>query len=181
MKKIRKSKGQVLVEFPIALWLGFIVFALPLTALATFTYRACSVYFAVRDTCKRAARADTYTDAKAIAATTWAKDISAWTGISGTENITILAQSTGLAFDNGTQLLPTPAAVKAFMQADAYHATYAANSYSFLMVLNATTTLDPLLPCNSAWFGLSVPGLNAPFTLTTNYQTVVENRVGMKS
>jgi hypothetical protein len=179
MSKTRTSKGQSLVELPAGMLLLLVAFAFPLMALASFSYRASLLYFATRDTCAKAAKAQSFTLANTAASASWSNDLGAWTGMTGTESLLVVAcpTPTGLAAGKTQQTFSTPAAVNTFMTATGYNS----NNYIYLMNLTAQTSLNPLLPVGSSWMGFSIPGLNAPYSLTSGYQTYIENPTGMKN
>jgi hypothetical protein len=168
-----RKKGSILAEFPAAMYVIFFGMLLPLIGLTVIGYRVACVYFAVRDSCYKAAKSGTFgsllipNSAVYNANAAWTTDTAAWSGIAtnSTETIYIVTHPI-----NGSA--ETVQAVKL-----AAPPNTTLNMY--FIRLTASAQIQPFF-YSSSWMGLgAVPGLNAPFPLTITYQYYAENPTGL--
>lgn len=134
--------------------------------LSSITYRAMLLYFATRDSCIRAAKAPTFTDARARATLYFNRAVAGFSEISGTQNIVILIKPipTGAPTQRST---PVP--------------TGQINTTSNLYFIRETVTgrISPLVAMTGGFFGLSIPGLTTAFPINMRYDALVENPNGL--
>jgi len=150
------------------MYLVFFGLLVPLIGLATFGYRVAMIYFAVRDTCYKAAKSSTFTNAGLNAASVWTSDTSAWFGISAgsTEQIFIVTQPIA----GGAE---TVQAVKLAAPPNTQ-----VNMYFIRLIANCQ--IAPFFPLNGwTYQGLNIPGLTTSFPVTMKYQYYVENTSGL--
>ena len=149
---------------PAGLWFLFVGFALPMICLASMLLRASFFYFAVRDTCYKAAKSQSFTQAQTNANAAWTADVAAWTGLSGTQTTQIVVQS--LSTNNQTTSTVPLATVDT------------QNNLYFIKIIG-TGTISPLVAMTAPPFGLNIPGLTAPYNLTMIDQKYAENPNGL--
>src|SRR6516225_193601 len=142
----RSRNGSLIAEAPITIWFLFIGLAFPLLILATLTYRIVMLDFTVRDSCSRAARADSYTEAREIARNTFSTDMAAFTGLKGTESICIIVKPL-----NGDPPTDEPEGIM-LGGIDTVNNVY-------LLKTTAKAEVSPLFTIGGSWMGLKVPGL----------------------
>lgn len=155
-----------MAEMPAGMILLFIGLGIPLIIMASVAYRAVLLHFGTRDCAIKGARQNTFTKAQTTATTTFSRDINAFTGISGTENLVVVVKP--LAGGPSTaQAGPLPA--------------NSVDKSKFLYFLRATATgqVEPLTWCKNGWMGMNVPGLTGPFPLTITSEAYVENPDGL--
>lgn len=159
------SRGYSLAELPAGMLFLFVGIAIPLLILCSITYRASLLYFACRDSCIRAAKAPTWTEAVSRAATSFNRNVSAFTEISGTHQIRIVIKPV-----NGTSpsLVTGPISQASLNKTD--------NLYFIRETV--TGTVSPLIAMGG-YFGMNIPGLTAPFSLTVKADALVENPDGL--
>jgi hypothetical protein len=173
--KYRRSTGASILETPGVLMLIFLGFCFPLIGLITFTYRASLLWFCVRDVCYKAATSPSFTsgtnsgnNAQDNGLAAWKQDVGAWTGITPLSNPSITIIIT--ANPAGTTTTSTSALTAV---------NTAANIY-FIQV-TGSASIQPLL--GTGWLLLfmhvSIPGLNAPYTVSMTQQVYVENPNGL--
>jgi hypothetical protein len=169
--KRKRRKGSILAEMPATMYLIFFGLLLPLIGMATIGYRISLAYFAVKDSCYKAAKSATFStppnSAVSNAAAAWAQDTAAWNGITGTYTISIVTQpiAGGTETISTTKLPTTPAPNTAL------------NMYFIRLV--ATCQVQPFFPAPGGWMGLQVPGLTKAYPMTMKYQYYVENTAGL--
>jgi hypothetical protein len=172
--KYRRTKGASILETPGVIMLIFLGFCFPLIGLMTFSYRASLLWFSVRDAAYAAATQANFTsgmgptgkqNAQDQAVATWNRDTASWTGITpaaGSPAITIIIT----ANPAGTTTTSTTKLAKVDTSANIY-----------FMQTTGTATIQPLL--GTGWLllfmNVSVPGLNAPYTVSMTQQVYVEN------
>lgn len=161
----RNRKGTAIAEMPASLYLIFIGLLIPFIGLVTFGVRGALIYFSVRDTCYHAAKASTFTNAKAIAATTWANDLKLWGGSTGTQTTYVVVHQL-----SGTDPPPSVSPLPASPAPDPTKANY------FIRVV-ANCSIQPLF--GGSWQGMQVPGLTVPYNLQMNYEYYAENPSGL--
>jgi hypothetical protein len=161
----RNSKGSLLAEYPAVLWMLFIGIAIPMILIASCAYRGLLFYFAVRDSCYKAAKAPSFSQAQASATTTFNIEVAGWHGISGTETIFIMTKPL-----NGNP--PTISSTK--LPANTVNTNL--NIYFIREIGNGS--IQPLLS-TGAFMGLNIPGLSGPFPIQIKYDTYVENPSGL--
>jgi hypothetical protein len=174
-RKNRRSKGASMAELPAVLYLLFIGLVIPLLALAAFSYRISLAYFAVRNAASQAARSPTFTAATAAATSAWNTDTAAWNGISPvTENLYIVTHQIADAGSGGSTDGTESVSSTKLAQGTV---NVAQNVYFYRTV--CTVTIAPWFGGNI--LGMSLPVVNAPYTMTMNYEEVVENTAGLTS
>lgn len=172
----RSRNGSQMAEMPAALWLLVVGFLIPLIGLASYGYRAILFYFGVRDACYTAARARSYTNGynAAILPTTGRlyTIAQAWTGISvvsGSPHLFIIEHP----------LVPGPDVVKSDNAPMPVNPGPDIQNNIYFLRLAAVGSIEPLLRTNWVLFGMTIPGLNAPYELKMGYQVYVENPQGL--
>lgn len=158
----RSRTANVIAEAPITLWFLFIGLALPLLILATLTYRIVMLDFAARDSCSRAARADSYSEAREIARNTFTGDLAAFTGVKASEAIYVIVKPL-----DGSPPHDEPEGL-ALGAVDTINNVY-------LIKTVAKAEIAPLFTMGSTWMGTKVPGLTSSFPLTVSAQSYVED------
>jgi hypothetical protein len=161
----RNTKGSLLAEYPAVLWMLFIGIAIPMILIASCGYRALLFYFAVRDSCYKAAKAPSFSQAQTSATTTFNTEVAAWNGISGTESIFIVTKPL-----NGNP--PTISNTK--LPANTVNTNL--NIYFIREIGNGS--IQPLVS-GGTYMGMTIPGLTGPFPLQIKYDTYVENPSGL--
>ncbi len=157
--------GYSLAELPAGMIFLFVGVAIPLICLASVTYRASLLYFACRNSCIKAAKAPTWTEAVSRAATTFNQSVSAFTEISGTHQIRILIKPVSGA---------TPSTVSGPLARNSISTSN--NLYFIRETVNGT--VSPLFGMGS-YLGLQIPGLTSAFRLRLRYDALVENADGL--
>ncbi|MBA3859876.1 MAG: hypothetical protein C0507_23450 [Cyanobacteria bacterium PR.3.49] len=144
----------------------FVGVAIPMLILCSITYRATLLFFAVRDSCIRAAKAPTYTEAQTRANNSFTRSIAAFSEITGTQQIRILVKPVN---GSAASVVNGPIAQAALNKTD--------NLYFIREV--ATGTVSPLIAMKGGYFGMSIPGLTTAFNVTFRYDALVENPDGL--
>jgi hypothetical protein len=167
--KRKRRKGSLLAEMPATMYLIFFGLLLPLIGIATIGYRISLAYFAVRDSCYKAAKSSTFSTAPSAAtlnaAAAWTTDTAAWHGISGTETIFIVAQ-------------PIAGGTESVFSSKLTTAPNTTTNMYFIRLI-ANCQIQPFFPTPKGWMGLAVPGLTTAYPLTMKYQYFVENTAGL--
>ncbi len=168
MRKIstrRKGrKGYSLAELPAGMIFLFVGVAIPLICLASVTYRASLLYFACRNSCIKAAKAPTWTEAVTRANTTFNQSVAAFTEISGTQQIRILIKPIS---GSNPSTVSGPLARNSITSNNLYFIRETCNG-----------TVAPLFGMGS-YLGLQIPGLTSQFRLRLRYDALVENADGL--
>jgi hypothetical protein len=159
----RRSSGYSFAETGVGLWLLFVGIGFPLIILASITYRYVMFYFDCRNSCLRAAKAPTFTQAQATALSIFSQDQQAWNGVTGTETINILIKPLA----GGAPTISTTPLTK--IDADN-------NIYFIQAVCNGQ--INPLVQFGS-WMGLSIPGLTGPYPVNVVVEFYAENPDGL--
>lgn len=162
----KKRKGYSIAELPAGMIFLFVGVAIPLLVLSSITYRALFLYFACRDSCIRAAKAPTFSEAQTRASTSFARSIAGFHEISGTQFLRVVVKplSGGAA-----------GVVTGPLAAGSVNTTN--NVYFIRQRVNGTVA--PLVAMNGKYFGLNIPGLTASFNLSLRYDALVENPDGL--
>jgi len=162
----RKSRGGTIAEMPAAMWLVFMGLLIPFIGLMTFGYRVSLAYFGVRDAALQAAKTTSYTNASAKALAVWGADNNAWTGVTGTQLTTyaVIHPLSGAA--ETAQASPLT--------------TVDTNLNLYFVRVTAISSVKPVVTNGYNWWGVSVPGFNAPISLSNTYQVYFENPQGLK-
>ncbi len=164
-----------MAELPAVLYLLFIGLVIPMVAMAVFSYRVSLAFFAARNAASQAARSPTFTAAQTAATTAWNTDTAAWNGITPvTENLYIVTHQIADAGAGGTTDGSESVSSTKLAQGTV---NVAQNVYFYRTVCVAT--IAPWF--SGKWFGLKIPILTAPYSLTMNYEEVVENTAGLTS
>ncbi len=129
-------------------------------------YRALLLHNATRDCCNQACKAANYTTAQTVASAQFNKDISPFSGISGTEQLVILIKplAGGTATISTTKLSPN---------------SVNPSSYVYFYKSIVTGQIAPLTWFTSGWMGLNIPGLTGPYSITITSESYVENPNGL--
>lgn len=162
----RSTNGSLLAEMPAGLYLLFVGIALPMLVLASMFTRTFLLYQATIDSCKRAARASSYTDANTKATDVFNQNAAAWNGVSGTPTFSVLVKPLN---GNPTQVKTAPLPAGSVKISE--------NVYLARVVVNGQ--VEPLVPVGYTWQGMSIPGLTAAYPLTLNYVSYFENPSGL--
>jgi len=160
----RKS-GQAIADTPGVIYVLFIVLAFPAMIYASLFYRATLVYFATRDSCYKAAKSPTFTQATANANSAFTNDMAHFNGVSGHEDLYIITQPTS----GGSSSSCPPNALGAIDQ----------NNNVYFIRAVTTAAVDPLFRIGSTWLGMDIPGLTNSYPLTISAQFYVENPTGL--
>jgi len=145
------------------LWLLFVGIGFPMIIMASITYRYMMFYFDCRNSCLKAAKAPTFTQAEATAASVFSQDQAAWNGVTGTETINILIKPlAGGAPTVSTTPLTT-------VDSDN-------NIYFIQAVCNGQ--INPLVSLGS-YMGLNIPGLTGPYPVQVVVEFYAENPDGL--
>lgn len=158
--------GYSLAELPAGMIFLFVGLVIPMIVLCSITYRASIFYFAVRDSCIRAAKAPTFSEARTRANASFTRAVAAFSEISGTQQIRIVVKPL-----NGD-----PATI---VDGPIPRARLNANDNLYLIRETATGTVAPLVAMNGGFFGMSIPGLTGTYPLTLRYDALVENTDGL--
>ncbi len=170
--RLRKSSGSSILELPAALWIGLIVFFVPMMALASITLRSSLLNIAVQDAVHAAAKARTFTQAsdegpsaKEVASQVFTDHIAAFPGL-------------GVAAVN-LSILSTPFNGAATIRTD-NKLSQAADTSSFVYQVetSATGIIEPVFGANAELFG-SIPGLTAPMKVSVSAREMFENPQGL--
>ncbi len=165
-KHTRRSNGSLLAEMPAGLYLLFIGIGLPLIILASMFTRSFFLYHAAIDSCMKAARARSFTQAQTTVNTVFNNDAATWNGISGTPTFSILVKPIG---PGSTQVKTAPLAAGSVQVSQ--------NVYLARVVVAGQ--VEPLLHIGGGWQGMSIPGLTQPYPLTVAYVSYFENPSGL--
>lgn len=160
-----RGRGYSLAEMPAGLILLFIGLFIPFVIMISITYRVSILWFATRDSCIKAAKAATFTDAQSRALSNFARNIAGFPYISGTPTVEIMSKPVagGPPVFSSTKL-----AVGSVNTSD--------NLYFIRETVNGT--ISPLVTMGS-YFGTQIPGLTGPLNVTTRCEGYVENPNGL--
>lgn len=158
--------GNSLAELPAGMIFLFVGIAIPLLILSSISYRALLLYFACRDSCVRASKAPTYSEAQTRATNFFNRNISGFTEISGTQTIRIVIKPLSGA---------SATVVNGPLAAGTVNTTN--NIYLIRELVNGT--VSPLFAMRGRYFGLNIPGLTSTFNLALRYDSLVENPDGL--
>jgi hypothetical protein len=159
----RKSRGYSFVETAFGLWLLFVGIAFPLIIMASITYRYVMFYFDCRNSCLKAAKAPSFTQAQATALSIFSQDQQAWNGVSGTETINILIKPLA---GGAPTISTTPLA------------SVDTNNNVYFIQAVCDGQISPLVQFGS-WMGLNIPGLTGPYPVTVVVEFYAENPDGL--
>jgi hypothetical protein len=166
---MRKSKrncfGDTIAELPAVMFLLFIGLLIPMMCYASSVYRMVFFYFAVRDSCNRAAKASTFTAAGTTANTVFTTDVAGWNDISGTQSIKILIK-------------PIPSGPATFATSPLAQGTVNVTNNMYFIRETAVGSIHPLFGPGS-WLGISIPGFTGPLPLNIVVDAYVENPSGL--
>lgn len=170
--RLRRNNGTAVAEMPGAIWLFLVGMLFPLIALVTISYRVILLNNGVRDCGYQAALAQSYSEAKTKAASTLAKDASAFTGITiagGDPRVRIVVRE--LATGNETEFsAPLPVGSVNVQNNNYFIRTY------------VDATVDPLINMGTTGFWANIPGLTGPIQLKNMvYNAFAENPDGLES
>lgn len=182
-KKNRANKGNTIAEFGPAMYVFFIIIALPLIDLATFMWGVGTVMMVANLGARKACGANTYTDAMAAVAGT-EKDLSNFfsyscvvptTPPSGV-TLNVIAYKTATGPTGAvTTFKPPPVANRIPVD----RATLDATMYEYQVV--AAYNVQPLFNFNGLPFFGGVPGLGAPVPITFSSTVNVEHPEGLNN
>jgi hypothetical protein len=159
--------GYSIAELPAGMIFLFVGVVIPMIILCSITYRASLLFFACRDACIRAAKAPTYTEAQTRAANAFTRSISAFSEITGTQQIRILVK-------------PVNGSAASVVNGPISQASLNKNDNLYFIRLTAVGTVSPLIAMKGGYFGMmNVPGLTSQFNITFRYDTLVENPDGL--
>jgi hypothetical protein len=161
----RNKIGSAIADAPGAIWCLFMALLFPAMCYASLFYRATLMYFATRDSCYKAAKSSTYSNAVSAGNAAFGTDVAAFTGMSGSIVFYIVTQPTnGAAAPN-----PSSTALGTVNQT---------NNIYFIKAVT-TATIQPLFSVGPGWLGESIPGLTGPYPLTVTAEYYVENPTGL--
>lgn len=158
--------GNSLAELPAGMIFLLVGIAIPLLILSSISYRALLLYFACRDSCVRASKAPTFSEAQTRATASFTRSIAAFTEISGTQTIRIVIKPLSGA---------SATVVNGPLPAGTVNTTN--NIYLIRELVNGT--VSPLIAMRSGYFGMNIPGLTSTFNLAMRYDSLVENPDGL--
>ncbi len=158
--------GNSIAELPAGMIFLFIGIAIPLLILSSISYRAVLLYFACRDSCIRAAKAPTYSEAQTRALTSFNRSVAGFTEISGTQQIRIVIKPL-----NGS----AASVVSGPLPRNSINTS--TNIYLIRELVNGTVA--PLIAMGGGYFGMNIPGLTSTFNLALRYDALVENPDGL--
>lgn len=168
----RRSVGTSLAELPVNLWVFIFVLLMPFIDFVTLGYRACLAYFCVRDATTQAAFQSTYSTAASQAQSTLTGDSASWTGISfTTPTVSIIQVDSASGVASPPVVGPWSGTVPTV---DA-----SGNAYVYLIRVQTTGSLNPLISLAGTGPWGSVPGITAPLSLNYFYQVMAENTTGL--
>ena len=159
------QQGYSLAELPAGMIFLFVGVAIPLIILASVTYRATLLYFAVRDSCIRAAKAPTWSEGVLRGTNAFNKTVSTFTEISGTPQIRILIK-------------PINGSPSSTVSGPLARSSIDPSNNLYFITESVNGTVSPLIAMGS-YFGLQIPGLTAPFGLRLRFEALVENTDGL--
>jgi hypothetical protein len=162
----KRRNGYSIAELPAGMIFLFVGVAIPLIVLSSITYRGLFLYFATRDSCIRAAKAPTYSEAQTRASASFTRSVAGFTEISGTQTLRIVIKP----------LAGGPSTVRTGPLA--LGSVNTSNNVYFIREL-VNGTVAPLLGMNGKYFGLNIPGLTSSFNLSLRYDALVENPDGL--
>jgi hypothetical protein len=165
-RKQRSTNGSLLAEMPAGLYLLFVGIALPMLVLATMFTRTFLLYQATIDSCKRSARAASFTEASIKASSVFATSSAAWSGLSGTPTFSVLVKPLN---GGATQVKTSPLPAGSIKISE--------NVYLARVVVQGQ--VEPLFPVGNSWQGMSIPGLTSAYPLDLNYVSYFENPSGL--
>jgi hypothetical protein len=174
LKPQRNRRGNTIIEAPGVLYFLFFLVAFPMIAIATMTIRGVFFLYACRDATNQAAKCASYSannttivpntiSATNTAASVFATDVKAWSGISGTLSLQIIAKPV----TGGTA--PPPSTGKL--------TTLDLTNNIYFIRGTGLGQIQPLFPLNLA--GYNVPGMTGPYPLTIIVESYVENPQGL--
>jgi hypothetical protein len=179
--RLTRTNGYSVVELPLGLWLAFIFFAMPFICLATIGYRAAFFYFAVAESCSRAATASSFTGAVKTCNRIFKTDVSSFNGISGPSiQLFIIEQplpkpgqtpstSNDESTGKGTAKISPVKLVEVFPEDNAYYVQAVGKAQ-----INSLLCFGP-----NGWLGLNIPGLTSAFEFPVTYKKYVESPQGL--
>lgn len=144
----------------------FIGIILPLICLVSISYRGLLFYFATRDSCVKASKASSFTDAQARANAAFTRAMAGFSEISGTQSIQIVIKP--LAGGNPVlRSAPLP------------QNSIDTNTQMYLIRETSVGRLNPLIAMTGGYMGLQIPGLTTGFPIRMKYESYVENPNGL--
>ncbi|HEY9786733.1 MAG TPA: hypothetical protein V6D17_15125 [Candidatus Obscuribacterales bacterium] len=164
-KKANRRRGYQLAEVPAGLILLILGIFIPLLIISSITYRVSLLWFATRDSCLKAAKAPTFTEANNRAQTNFNRNIAGFPGISGTATIQIMIK-------------PLSGGPPTFSSTALPASSIDTNNNIYFIRETANGTLNPLVQMSS-YFGKSIPGLTGPFNVQTRFEALVESPNGL--
>jgi hypothetical protein len=164
--KSRSNNGNLLAEMPAGLYLLFIGIGLPMLVMASMFTRSFLLYQATIDSCKKASRAASFTEAKAKATAVFNENAAAWSGVSGTPDFAVLVKPLG-AGASQVKTSPLP------------HDSIKVSENVYLARVVVQGQVEPLVRIGDTWQGMSIPGLTSPYPLEVNYVSYFENPSGL--
>ncbi len=144
----------------------FVGIAIPLLIMSSISYRAVLLYFACRDSCIRAAKAPTFSEAQTRATTFFNRNIAGFTEITGTQQIRIVIKPLN---GSATTVTTGPLAANSINTSN--------NIYLIRQLVDGTVA--PLIAMGGGYFGMNIPGLTSRFGLALRYDALVENPDGL--
>lgn len=166
--QLRKNglTGNSIAELPAGMIFLFVGIAVPLLILSSISYRALLLYFACRDSCIRAAKAPTFSEARTRATTYFNRSVAGFTEISGTQQLRIVIK-------------PLNGAAASVVNGPLAPNTVSTSTNIYLIRELVNGTVSPLIAMRGGYFGLNIPGLTSTFNLALRYDALVENTDGL--
>jgi len=164
--KRRATNGNLLAEMPAGLYLLFIGIGLPMLVMASMFTRSFLLYQATIDSCKKAARAASFTEAKTKATDVFNQNAAAWSGVSGTPTFSVLVKPIG---PGSTEVKTAPLP----------NGSIQVSQKVYLARVVVAGQVEPLIRIGNTWQGMSIPGLTQPYPLEVNYVSYFENPSGL--
>ena len=164
----RAARGSAAIELPICILVLFIIFFFPMLDLAMCAVRAQTIYSCARDAARVAARASTFTQAKARAMAQVIQTSNAsLTGAKITvSNVSV--NVVGIPVNNSVSTVRQSAPL----------AVVDKNNYIYQIEVNVPGAVDPLVMLSSNLFG-SIPGISAPMPVSASSREFAEHPNGL--
>jgi hypothetical protein len=173
----RRASGNVVAEFPAALFLFLIFLLFPLIDLATITLRATTVYVAAFSAARAAGRAETFesdTFGGKLSAINIARQEVVRTKQAGALGVTMSNPDVHVSIVGS----PLQESLPAIRQQQKLSPNVSISDYLFQVEVTVVGRVEPLVKLNAGLFG-NVPGLSAPLIITASFREFCEHPGGL--
>jgi hypothetical protein len=169
----RSQNAHSLLELPVGLWLGIVVFFLPFVCYGTAAYRAAFLYESAHRACEAAARAGTFTEGKRTCLESFDKEVACFTGISDS-SIKCYAVEQPLPAASGGELPATS------QESEQPLKNVKTDKNTYYIKVVAKGNVEPLVRFGADGFlGMKFPGLTAPLPFNPTCSAFVEYPQGL--